>query len=423
MNFNKAIKSVSLLWLGSFIGSGSTFVIYTILAREIGPEAFGLFSAALATITIFTLLAGFGISKVWLKLFGEEGWNGIRWIKPSLIFVALTIVFISFAIFLFAMSNVHDEVTKQLLLLLIFFVYGYLSVELVSSKYQLEEKFGKLAFWQMLPNLLRLILIFFFIYILKISLSVIEIGLIYAVVGALFTVFAIIQLYKMSSGNLELKGHINIQDKVLSIPKVKDVMVEAWPFGMASLFAFIYVQSDIIMVKYISGNQEAGYYNVAFVILTAILIIPTILFGKFLLPKYHRWANHDKAKFHDAYKKGSYLMIISGVLIMGVLLLTSSTVIPIFFGDDYQQSVALMKILSFTLPISFLSYSVGATLVTKEHMKLKVKLMGAVAILNIILNIFLIPKFGSKGAAFATLISNILLLYLYYNTAKYKIFN
>ena len=73
MSSKKALKSLSLLWMGSLVGSGSTFIIYTVLARKIGPELFGLFSSALATITIFSLLAGFGVSKVWLKLFGKEG--------------------------------------------------------------------------------------------------------------------------------------------------------------------------------------------------------------------------------------------------------------------------------------------------------------------------------------------------------------
>ena len=94
MSKKQAVKSVSLLWLGSLLGSGSTFVIYIILARELGVDNFGLFGSALSTVIIFILLAGFGISQFWLKIFGQEGWNAIRWIKPSLKFVGLTICFV-----------------------------------------------------------------------------------------------------------------------------------------------------------------------------------------------------------------------------------------------------------------------------------------------------------------------------------------
>ncbi len=421
MSSKKALKSLSFLWIGSLVGSGSTFVIYTVLARKIGPESFGLFSSALATITIFSLLAGFGVSKVWLKLFGKEGWAGTRWIKPSLNFVALTLVLISVAVFLLTFLEFHDNTTRKLLLVLICYIYGYISVELVCSKLQLEERYKQLAFWQLLPNLLRLIIIGCF-YILDISLLVIEVGYIYAIVGCVFAFLGVYQLYNMSKGKFALKGHKFTENSLLKTPKVKEVFKESWPFGLANLFAFVYVQSDIIMVKYIAGDIETGYYNVAYVILTAILIIPTILFGKFLMPKYHRWANHDSDKFYRIFKQSNLIMLIVGSLIMLIVLLLSHFFIPIIFGIEYIPSITLINILSITMPISFLAYGVGATLVTKEHMKLKVKLMGVIACLNIVLNVFMIPKYGAKGAAFSTVISNAILLLIYFYSAKRLVF-
>ncbi|MBD3842097.1 MAG: oligosaccharide flippase family protein, partial [Campylobacterales bacterium] len=70
MSKKQAIKSLSFLWMGSLLGSGSTFIIYMILARHLGVEQFGVFSSALATITILSLFSGFGVSQSWLKHFG-----------------------------------------------------------------------------------------------------------------------------------------------------------------------------------------------------------------------------------------------------------------------------------------------------------------------------------------------------------------
>lgn len=418
----KALKSVSLLWMGSLVGSGSTFAIYTILAREIGPTTFGVFSSALATINIFTLLAGFGVSQVWLKLFGKEGWEGVRWMKSSLIFVLLSLLFITVIVILLSLLNIHDDVTKKLLLILIFHIYGFTSVELVTSKLQLEERYHHLALWKLLPNFIRFLLIVCFFYILDTSLALFDLGLIYAFVGIIFTVISIVQLFKMYRGNFKLKGHDIIENKILEKPNVIKVFKEAWPFGVASMFAFIYVQSDIIMVKYISGDTEAGYYNVSFVILTAILIIPTILFGKFLMPKYHRWANYDKNKFYNTYKKSNLLMAVSGCVIALLLFFLAKVLILFIFGIDYISSVNPLRILALSLPFSFLAYSVGAALVTNEHMKLKVVLMGITAAINILLNIFFILRYGIEGAAISTVISNLLLFIMYYIATKRHVF-
>lgn len=419
----KTLQSLSLLSIGSLFSSGSTFVIYTVLARKIGAESFGIFSSAMATAKIFLLMAGFGIPQVWLKLFGKEGWRGIRWVKPSLKFVFLSLILVSVSIFALTLLTPEDTRTNTLLLLLILFICGNIFIELISSKFQLEERYDNLAFWQLSPNLLRLIIILMAFFLFGLPLTEIDIGIIYAGVGGLFTILGVSHLIKMARGKFELKGHEKTQyGDTLDKLRIKDVIEEAWPFGMASMFAFVYMQSDIIMVKYISGNVAAGQYNISFVILTALLLIPTILFSKFLMPKYHRWANHEMDKFYRVYKKGNIAMILSGSFFMLVLLLLSSYLIPFVFGEEYVPSIVLINILALTLPMSFLAYSLGATLVTKEHMKLKVKLMGLVAIVNVVLNFWLIPKHGAKGAAIATVISNLVLLGLYYLAVKKRVF-
>ncbi|NNE78039.1 MAG: flippase [Pricia sp.] len=408
--------------MGSLIGSGSSFLIYIVVAREIGPKSFGIFSSALATVTIFSLAAGFGVSQSWLKLFGKEGWAGIRWVKPSLKFVVLTLILITIGLFIVAILPFQDRMTSKLLMVLIFYIYGFISVELVASKLQLEESYNYLAIWQLSPNLLRLIVVLIGLYLFKIQFDVFEIGLIYASVGLVFSFLAIPQFYKMATGTFELKGHPKIAKNQTEPTSILHIFKEAWPFGMANLFAFIYVQSDVIMVKYLSGDAEAGHYNVGYVILTAVLIIPAILFGKFLLPKYHRWSNHDIQKFYAIYKKSNVIMLVTGILAMLGILSLSQAIIPLVFGQDYQASVSLVNVLALSIPISFLAYSVGATLVTNEHMKLKVILMGLVAVFNIFCNLLLIPKYGAKGAAIATVASNFVLLILYFWGVNKKVF-
>jgi O-antigen/teichoic acid export membrane protein len=417
------IKSLSILWLGSILGSGSTFVIYLILARKLGVENFGIFSSTLSIVNIFSLFAGFGIAQVWLKLFGEEGINAVRWIKPSLYFVLMSVIGVSILLILWSIYGPHSKEITKILLIFLFFLYGNTIVQLVISKLQLEEKYSKLAMWQIIPNILRLVVLIVCFYLFSMTLEVIDIAYIYAGVGILISLFGLYQLTFMSESKLELKGHFTQKVKNKEIPTVKDIISHSWAFGMATLFAFVYIQSDIILVKYISGNVEAGYYNVAFIIITTILIFPSVLYSKFLMPKFHRWANHDKDKFYYIYKKGNIIMLISGTIIMLCILLLSQWGIKILFGSEYNQSVVLLNILSVALPIYFVAYSVGATLVTKNNMKIKVQMMGIVAFINIILNLLLIPSYGAKGAATATVISNIILLYLYYMIANKKIFN
>ncbi|QOX78540.1 oligosaccharide flippase family protein [Trichlorobacter lovleyi] len=421
-NTTKAIKSVSLLWLGSLLGSGSTFVIYMVLARKLGPEHFGLFSSSLALATVFTLLAGFGISQFWLKVFGKDGWNGLCWVSASLKFVYITVIIVFLLMLIWSYFGPHDKLNRYIIIILFFYILGQLSVDLVSSKLQLEENYIALALWQLLPNLTRLLIVAYVAYLTAYTLNPIDVAIIYSFVGVVFLVVGLFHISNFKKGAFKLKGHGAISWNRDCTYRVKNVFQECWPFGMASFLAFIYVQSTIIMVKYLCNDTEAGYYNIAFVILTSVMILPTVLYQKYFLPKYHRWAIHDRDKFYIAYRKGNFAMLLSGSILTVVLLIIADWLIVFLFGGGYGPSLAPTKILAFAVPIYFLSYSIGATLVTQEHMRVKVKLMCVVAMVNIILNLSLIPLYLSIGAAISTLFSNILLLILYYMTAQNKVF-
>jgi len=417
----QAIKSVSFLWIGSLFGSGSTFIIYMILARNLGIEQFGIFSSALATINIFSLFASFGVSQSWLKHFGIEGWNALRWLPSSFKLVSILITLVLLILFVWAIFGPNDENTKYVLLVMSSFLISQIIIEFVSVKFQLEEKYYKLALWQLLPNLLRLVLIATIIYVFSLSLNVVEVACIYAFIAIIYILIGIYQLKQMSV-KLDLKGHGEKLINYISTPNIKECFSHSWPFGLASIFAFIYLQSDIVMVKYMSGNKQAGLYNVGFILMTAILIFPTVFYQKFLMSKVHRWANSNKDKFYKSYRWGNLAMLILGIIVAFIVYFLSDFFIPLLFGNRYTSSVFLVKILSFSLPFYFIAYNVGTTLVTNEHMKQKVKLMGLVALINIILNFILIPKYSAYGAAISTVISNAFLLILYYVYAENKIF-
>ncbi|MBD3808068.1 MAG: oligosaccharide flippase family protein, partial [Epsilonproteobacteria bacterium] len=282
MSKKQAIKSLSFLWMGSLLGSGSTFVIYMILARELGSEQFGIFSSALATAAVLSILAGFGISQAWLKHFGKEGWQALRWLPSSFKLISYSVVFVLAILFIWAYFGPHDEVTKNILFVLSLFIIGQMIIELISVKLQLEEKYPMLALWQLSPNLSRLVFIASLVYLFSISLEVTQIAFIYAGIAVIFIVIGIYQLYQMSQNKFDLKGHGEKKAVETTTPDTKETFSHSWAFGLGSFFAFIYVQSDIIMLKYIAGDEQAGLYNVGFILLTAIYLFPSALYQKFL---------------------------------------------------------------------------------------------------------------------------------------------
>src|SRR5690606_1681884 len=85
-------------------------------------------------------------------------------------------------------------------------------------------------------------------------------------------------------------------------------------------------------------------------------------------------------------------------------------------------ATAVIAILCVAIPGRYLATSVGAVLVTQDNMRRKVWLMGLTAAVNVGLNLWLIPRYGVAGAAWATVASETVLLMLYLGAVHRYVF-
>ncbi|MFP3515257.1 oligosaccharide flippase family protein [Pseudomonas sp. SIMBA_077] len=426
MNIRKSLKALSSLWIGSIAAAFLAFLTQVILARVLGPVEYGILSSALSAATLIAPLAGFGVPQLWLKIFGVEGFNGTRWIPVSFRFIKISSVLTVLLLIAWAQVAQHNTATQIILYILAFHIIHQLFIEITSSKLQLEERYQLLSLLQILPHALRLLAILATSLIAPKMLNALAVAIIYAAVSIPVVIFGMIELLKMKRGEFLLKGHkqpTSLQSIKSQQPTLLNIFFDAMPFGMAATFHLIMFQVNIIIINYIAGPKEAGIYNVAFAIMTAVYLTPSVIYQKFLLPKIHRWAIHDRARFTAVYKKGNIAMLLLGILAMVLVAILAPRGVPLLFGEKYTEAVLILQILSLCAPLRFLASSVGVTLVTQEHMKLKVYLMGIAATFNTLSSIILIKDLGITGAAVSTVISDLLLLSLYYYCAQKKVFS
>lgn len=415
-----ALRAISTLYVSSMAAAGAAFVTQVLLSRHLGPTQYGSLSAALATVTILAPLGAFGIAPYWLRVFGLEGWLAMRWLSPSLRFAALSTFATCALLALWSWVGGASESTRILAVCLTPLIIGQALNELVQARFQLEERYYALALWQGAPYIGRCLV--------ALSMVVFGFGLGFVVAG--FAVTAVVLslisaqlLWRAAKGHLMLAGHgdDNRSEHVAS-PGIWAVPAGSWPFGLAALFYLIYFQSSIVLLEHLDSPHAAGIYNVAFTVMTAVFMLPSVIYQRYLLPKTHRWAEHDRDRFLAVYRFGNAWMLLLGFGIMGLLLISSSWIINCFFGAQYSQATGILILLAFTTPLRFLSTSVGGTLVTQEHMRRKVWYQAAIALVHIVLNILIIPKYSFIGAACVAILSETALLLVYLIAVRKHVF-
>lgn len=170
----------------------------------------------------------------------------------------------------------------------------------------------------------------------------------------------------------------------------------------------IYNKIDIIMLEKMVGSMEVGYYSGATKFIYPFMFIS----GAFMTAIFPKLAKHseEKDKFRSIQNLALYYLGGIGVLLSTSLYLGADIIFQLFFGDKYDNSIPAFKILVWFLAIVFTYGPISNSLVAKNKVKFLVYLNLFMIILNIVLNFFLIPDYGAKGAAMTTIVCEILIL-------------
>lgn len=424
-SFGDHINKVSIanlirLWGGSAANIIAAFLTQLILARVLGPREYGALASSIAVASALALIISFGVPQYWLRIFGKKGSSAYSHVRISINILALNITVTALLVGALSLLEYKDSRASELTAILLIHSLGLAAIELAAAKYQLEENYHAISLWQVFPATMRLLGIITLTAVVQGYLNAYSVAVMYAVVALPTISFALIEVAKLVKGNMTLAGHSNTKEnKEVALPHetrvtMAHVMREAFPLGVFGVLNFIYFQSDVVLISYLSTAEAAGQYSVAYSIMVAIYIIPTVFYQKYLLPKLHRWLNHDVEKLLFAIKAGNKAMLAIGVAIAFILLMLSDFILPLVFGEKYQYAATVLEVLAFAIPFQFLISGFSATLLTHKETKIKIYCLTAACSIKAIASVLLIPELSAIGAAVSTLLSSIALLVLYY---------
>jgi len=203
----------------------------------------------------------------------------------------------------------------------------------------------------------------------------------------------------------------------------KFVLLESIFFVLTGVFTQIYFNIDSVMLSLMISNVAVGFYTAAYKLIFILLSIPSVLIISLfpVMSKHFQSAqNILKLEYEKIFK---FLFILSLFLfIFGFIF--ADKIILIIYGSNYIPSISALQILIFVLPIIFLTYLFGTLLGAINKQRFVAIVTGTSAVLNIILNLFLIPKFSYFGASFATVITEIavfILMFSYISKFFYRV--
>jgi len=416
------VKTSLIVFVGLVLSKIFTYGYRIVVARQFGPEVYGLLALALIVLNWLTIISFLGLHEGVLRFFSfYRGKNEIS--KINYIFrlslIILTITSILSTIILFAFSNFisinifHDKnliiFLKWFSLIIPFSVFSYLFIDILKS----FEKVGWASFIEnIFQNFIKLAVL---VVLILVGLNFKTI--IYSqVAGMIITFIVAFWICKYKLPQIFRRYRLN-QSKKLKIRK--ELFSYSWPLLFFGILSYLFYGIDSFVIGYFKGSFEVGLYNAA-VPIAALLYFASNIFIQMFFPLITKeFARKNFEIIGEMSKQVTKWIFILNLPLLILMIFFPGAILNILFGQEYMVAKDALRFLSIGAFIFSVLIISNNLLYMLGKSKLILTDIIASTILNVILNILLVPKYGINGAAFATMISYIILSLLFLLQAGY----
>lgn len=389
--FLKYLKNTSWLFFERIIGMVVTLFVGVYVARYLGPANFGLLSYAGSFVGLFSAIAAFGLDNIVVReLVKDEkkrdellGTTFVLKIIGSILVLIIIVVAIRFTnndnftnllIFIIAIGTIFQS----------FNVIKFYFQSKILSKYTVYAQ----VFSTILCSVIKLLLIYF------------NMGLIY------FAMVTLLQSIILALGlvGMYIKQKSSLFKWRIKFDLVKRLLNDSWPLILSGVAISIYVRIDQVMIKNMLDTKAVGNYAVAVRLAEVWYFIPMAITNS-VFPAIINAKKISEKLYYERLQKLYDLMAWLAIGIALPIMLLSNNIIKLLFGIQYQEAAGVLQIYVWAGVFVFLGVASGQYLIVENYTKISFLRTLIGAIINIVLNINLIPKYGINGAAIATIIS------------------
>lgn len=400
-SFKKYFRNTGWLFIEKIIRVILGAFVVISITNYLGPADFGLYSYALSFAGIFTIIATLGIDSILYRelIHNPENKDTLLGTGIGLKFIGTVISIILLSI---AIIFTNQDKFTNLLIFIIALSPIFQSFSVVDNFFQSKvlSKYSVIALSTsfILSSAIKLLLI-----IIKASLLSF---VIFTTAEYAFLAVAYLIIYKRRKLNISAWKF----EKKLAI----DILKDSWPLILSGIVITVYMKIDQVMIKQMLGDSEVGYYASAVRLCEAWYFLPIIITTS-LFPAIVNAKKTNEKLYLSRMQKLYDILAWASIGIALVTTFFSKDIIAILYRPEFNPAAPVLTIYIWAGVAVFLGVASSQFLITENFTKIAFYRTFIGMVINVFLNLILIPKYGIVGSAFATLIS--------YTVATFSIFS
>lgn len=376
------------------------FVFLPLILKLVSPSDYGVYSLFLVTESLLIPFIGLNIHGSITRHYYER--DKIDY--SSYLFTVIIFQVLFSLLFIFLSLLIPDSIfpvfgfSKPIVILLMVSVGASAIINNVMTLFRVKRKPFRYGVFVFLKTLLLFTLMLGFIYINP-NYEMLISGRVLA--NAIFFIIGLVVIYSF----------IKNRNYVFNVELLKYALKYSLPLIPHSLSSFIFVFSDRYLIEYFMDLESVGYYSAIFQVASLISIL-AISFNTAWVPWLFENLKKKDKEINLFIIKISYLCMIGFILAGGVFAMIIPFLGNIMLTSEYLNfmKIGYYFILGFVFQGIYMIINPYISYVEKTKYQSYFSML--VAVINIVLNILLIPKLGLIGAAISTTVAWGLLLIL-----------
>jgi O-antigen/teichoic acid export membrane protein len=390
---HKPFLNILRLCAGDFPAKALNFVTFVYLARVLGVTSYGVLEFALSILSYFLLLADGGL-ELWSTREAARG-CALQQLAARIIplrFLLATLSFCGLVILSYALPDYPGLMP----LLLLFGLTLFAQAANLKWVFLGNEKMGYVGGGLALAQILFSVAVF--------CLVDGPAGLVWIPAVRLLSDLAMtayfLRLFVIAYG---------VFPWPLTLRGASSIVRPAFVMGGSQGLGLLSYNFDSVFLGLLSGPSAVGLYNAAYRPVTAVLAAP-ITYYQGLFPALSRAFSTRKKDFHGTVVSSLQLTTIFALPFGIMSTVFSPQIIDLLFGRAYTEAVPALQILAWSAVLVTLRGTFRHGLNAAGRADLEIRCASTSVILNVGLNVLMIPKYGILGAAIATVAADVVWL-------------
>lgn len=376
-----------------FITIALGFFVTVLVSRYLGPEKYGVLSYALSLSALFATAGHMGLSGLVVREIVKKPQKITETLGTSIVLktfgISLGVIFLLLYAVFFERHQSQD----------------FWTIVVISTSL-LFRPLNVIVFWFQSQVQIKYVATARFVSFL--IAAVVKIILIYIGAELLFFAFAhFLQVVFLSIFLIvvyQAKASISIVLWKFSFSRAKELLCEGWVVMLGALFFTVYMKMDQVMLKWFVGAGEVGIYSVAASISEAWYFLPTAIVAS-MFPKLIKLKESAPRRYNRRLQQIFEILFVIALIVALIMAFMAKPLIGFFFGVKYLSSAPILSIHIWAGLFVFMRAAFRKWILIEDALMFSLITQGFGAFANIGLNLLLIPSYGGKGAAIATLLS------------------